>query len=120
MAINVNTVYTTVLTILNKEQRGYLTPFEFNNVANQVQLEVFESTANHQLLYLISAANGGQVVYPENLSELPKYIEEKGFAKPILYESIKTRSLIHLKWIFFLILGLLGFEWFLRRFFGSY
>ena len=85
-----------------------------------VQLEVFESTANHQLLHLISAANGGQVVYPENLSELPKYIEEKGFAKPILYESIKTRSLIHLKWIFFLILGLLGFEWFLRRFFGSY
>ena len=42
MAINVNTVYTTVLTILNKEQRGYLTPYEFNNVANQVQLEVFE------------------------------------------------------------------------------
>ena len=42
MAINVNTVYTTVLTILNKEQRGYLTPFEFNKVANQVQLEIFE------------------------------------------------------------------------------
>lgn len=42
MSINVNTVYTTVLTILNKEQRGYLTPFEFNNVANQVQLEIFE------------------------------------------------------------------------------
>jgi len=42
MAINVNTVYTTVLTILNKEQRGYLTPYEFNNVANQVQLEIFE------------------------------------------------------------------------------
>ena len=42
MAINVNTVYTTVLTILNKEQRGYLTPFEFNKVANQVQLQIFE------------------------------------------------------------------------------
>ena len=42
MAINVNTVYTTVLSILNKEQRGYLTPFEFNNVANQVQLDIFE------------------------------------------------------------------------------
>ena len=42
MAINVNTVYNTVLTILNKEQRGYLTPFEFNKVANQVQLEIFE------------------------------------------------------------------------------
>ena len=42
MAINVNTVYTTVLSILNKEQRGYLTPFEFNKLAVQVQLEVFE------------------------------------------------------------------------------
>jgi hypothetical protein len=43
MAINVNTVYNTVLTILNKEQRGYLTPYEFNKVANQVQLEIFEN-----------------------------------------------------------------------------
>ena len=43
MAINVNTVYQTVLLILNKEQRGYMTPQEFNNVATQVQLEVFEN-----------------------------------------------------------------------------
>jgi len=43
MAINVNTVYTTVLTILNKEQRGYLTPYEFNKLGTQVQLEIFES-----------------------------------------------------------------------------
>jgi hypothetical protein len=43
MAINVNTVYTTVLSILNKEQRGYMTPDEFNKLATQVQLEVFES-----------------------------------------------------------------------------
>jgi len=43
MAINVNTVYQTVLLILNKEQRGYMTPQEFNSVATQVQLEVFEN-----------------------------------------------------------------------------
>ena len=42
MAINVNTVYTTVLSILNKEQRGYLTPDEFNKIGTQVQLEIFE------------------------------------------------------------------------------
>ena len=41
MALNVNTVYTTVLSILNKEQRGYLTPYEFNQIATQVQLEIF-------------------------------------------------------------------------------
>ena len=43
MAINVNEVYTTVLSILNKEQRGYITPYEFNKIATQVQLEIFES-----------------------------------------------------------------------------
>ena len=42
MAINVNTVYQTVLLILNKEKRGYMTPTEFNSVATQVQLEIFE------------------------------------------------------------------------------
>jgi len=42
MAINVDTVYKTVLLILNKEQRGYMTPDEFNKIATQVQLEIFE------------------------------------------------------------------------------
>jgi hypothetical protein len=39
--VDVNTVYRTVLLILNKEQRGYLTPDEFNSTAAQVQLEIF-------------------------------------------------------------------------------
>jgi hypothetical protein len=43
MAINVDTVYKTVLLILNKEQRGYMTPDEFNKTATQVQLEIFEN-----------------------------------------------------------------------------
>jgi hypothetical protein len=36
MAVNVDTVYKTVLYILNKEQRGYMTPDEFNKVGQQV------------------------------------------------------------------------------------
>jgi len=43
MAVNVNTVYQTVLYVLNKEQRGYVTPAEFNSLAVQVQNEIFES-----------------------------------------------------------------------------
>ena len=51
MAVNVDIVYKTVLLILNKEQRGNMTPDEFNKVATQVQLEIFESyfdTLNQQ------------------------------------------------------------------------
>ena len=42
MAISVDTVYQRVQSILNKENRGYLTPQEFNLFANQAQLEIFE------------------------------------------------------------------------------
>ena len=40
--VNINNVYQTVLTIINKENRGYLTPDEFNRLANIAQLEIFE------------------------------------------------------------------------------
>jgi len=41
--VNVNTVYKTVLYILNKEQRGFITPDEFNTLGTQVQREIFEA-----------------------------------------------------------------------------
>ena len=41
--VNINTVYTTVLYILNKEQRGYVTPAEFNSLSTLVQEEIFDS-----------------------------------------------------------------------------
>ena len=42
MSINVDKVYQRVLSIVRKEQRGYITPQEFNLFANQVQLDTFE------------------------------------------------------------------------------
>ena len=41
MAVNINTVYQKVLALANKEQRGYITPQEFNLFADQAQLEIF-------------------------------------------------------------------------------
>ena len=42
MAISVDTVYQRVLALANKEQRGYITPQEFNLIAQQAQMEIFE------------------------------------------------------------------------------
>ena len=42
MAVNINTVYQRVLAIINKEQRGFVSPVEFNLFANQVQMDIFE------------------------------------------------------------------------------
>ncbi len=43
MAVSVDTVYQRVLALANKEQRGYITPQEFNLLANQAQMSIFES-----------------------------------------------------------------------------
>ena len=40
--VNIDTVYQRVLALANKEQRGYITPQEFNLYANQAQQEIFE------------------------------------------------------------------------------
>ena len=40
--VSIDDVYQRVLAIANKEQRGYITPLEFNLLANQAQLSVFE------------------------------------------------------------------------------
>ena len=40
--VNIDTVYQTVQALVNKEQRGYLTPQEFNLFANQAQADIFE------------------------------------------------------------------------------
>tara|TARA_R100001463_G_scaffold108127_1_gene162664 strand:+ start:6243 stop:6992 length:750 start_codon:yes stop_codon:yes gene_type:complete len=50
--INVDDVYKTVLLILNKEQRGYMTPDEFNKIGAQVQNEIFEGYFNDVNQYL--------------------------------------------------------------------
>ena len=69
--MNVNTVYQTVLSILNKEQRGYLTPFEFNTIATQVQLEVFEKYFEDLNMQLRIPQNDSEYV------DRVKTIEEK-------------------------------------------
>jgi len=40
--VSIDTVYQRVLALANKEQRGYITPQEFNLFANQVQMDIFE------------------------------------------------------------------------------
>jgi hypothetical protein len=42
MAVSIDTVYQKVLAMANKEQRGYITPQEFNLFADYAQMDIFE------------------------------------------------------------------------------
>lgn len=85
-----------------------------------IQIELVETTADHALLRLLSDQSGGDLLYPEQLVELPQRLQDRGTVKPVLYQTVRTESVLNLKWIFALLLFLLTAEWFLRRYFGAY
>ena len=71
--VNIDTVYQRVLAIANKEQRGYITPQEFNLFANQAQMDIFE-----QYFYDVnqfSRAPGNETEYSDMLDLLNEKID---------------------------------------------
>ena len=69
MAISVDRVYQTVLAIANKEQRGYITPQEFNLFANQAQNEIFEQYFHDLKLFLRIPGNKTVTSDPREMIE---------------------------------------------------
>ena len=86
----------------------------------QIQLEKYATTANHNVLQLISNEFGGQLVYPNGISSLAEMIKSKHSVKSIMYQSTRNKSLINVRWILGLLILLLALEWFFRKYFGGY
>ena len=72
MAVNIDTVYQRVLAMANKEQRGYITPQEFNLHANQAQMNIFEQYF-YDIHQFQATQKGNHTVYADMLT----IIEEK-------------------------------------------
>ena len=71
--VNIDTVYQRVLAIANKEQRGYVTPQEFNLYANQAQMDIFE-----QYFYDLSQYNripGNDTTYSDQIDLINEKID---------------------------------------------
>ncbi len=68
--VNIDTVYQKVLTLANKEQRGYITPQEFNLMADKAQMEIFENYFHDmKMAYLKPKNDSGYSDEKEILSE---------------------------------------------------
>ena len=74
MAISVNSVYRTVLSIINKEGRGYLTPEQFNKIGAQVQLDLLEKSFFD---YNRAMNRKKRFVVNDEYGDLPRNIKEK-------------------------------------------
>lgn len=84
------------------------------------ELESYVTTADHRLLQSLASAYGGAVYYPGEMDALTQHILSHDRIKPVLYSSSINQPLIHMRWLFFAFLVLLGLEWFVRRYLGGY
>ncbi len=83
--VNIDTVYQKVLAIANKEQRGYITPQEFNLFADHAQMDIFE-----QYFYDINQFGrlpGNSTEYSDMLTLLEEKIAIFKNIKLLFYQS---------------------------------
>jgi TATA-box binding protein (TBP) (component of TFIID and TFIIIB) len=76
-------------------------------------------TADFNLLKKLATNTGGEFY---NSTELTKVVADikANKAKSIIHSEYTFNPLINLKWFFFLLLTLIGTEWFLRKYLGAY
>ena len=71
--VNIDTVYQRVLALANKEQRGYITPQEFNLFANQAQMDIFEQYFYDRAQF--GRLPGNKTMYADPIDILEEKIE---------------------------------------------
>ena len=93
---------------------------EYRFAVQAFDIETNNIKADYSLMNTIALQHNAQMLHYTNVDQLSNMILQDGRLKPVFKEFVKTNSLIHLKWILALIVGLLAVEWFLRKFFGGY
>ena len=85
-----------------------------------LNVEAVNIQANFPMLFQLAHENGGAMFLPDSLDRLISNLKLDKNIKAISFSTKDITDLIELKWLFFIIIGLLSLEWFLRKFFGSY
>jgi hypothetical protein len=80
--------------------------------------EFTNTTADHSLLFNISKKTGGQLFYPNQISDLQKKLLENENIKTLVHEQKQVNDFINLKVLFFILLIFLSLEWFIRKYNG--
>jgi len=85
-----------------------------------MQLEAFNTVADHQLLFQLSEKSGGEMFYSSQMELLGETLASNNQLKPMMFATYKTESLINLWWLLAVFAGILSLEWFIRKYEGGY
>lgn len=106
--------YSAAATIKNKNE---VSGGEFT--IKSLQLEALNNTADHNLLRQLSKKTDGKFFTMSQTAALKKAVLDT--RKPnVLHSSEEIQEMIHLKWIFFVLMALATLEWVMRKYQGSY
>jgi len=103
---------TTVLNDKTEEVNGQF-------LVKSQNIEAQNLTADFNLLRRLSKETGGKFYLSDQVSLLTSDLE-RSKAASLIHSEETFNQLINLKWVFFLLLGLITTEWFLRKYLGSY
>ena len=97
----------------NLEEKG-------NFSIKEIKIESASLKADHNLLYQLAEQSGGELIYSLDAKTFADLIRSREDVASISYTTEEVKDIINLKWIFFVLLGLIGLEWFIRKYQGAY
>ncbi len=89
-------------------------------LVREVKRELLNLTADHRLLNNISENTNGRFFNPKALNELSDELLNRKDIVSVVYQEKTFSDFIDYKWLFILIIVLLTFEWFVRKYQGGY
>ena len=89
-------------------------------LVKEVKKELLDLSANHRILNQLAENTNAGFYTPKEISLLEKDLFNKEDIVSVVYQEKAFDDLIDYKWIFFLLIGLLSLEWFVRKFQGGY
>jgi hypothetical protein len=86
----------------------------------ELQLEASNTEADHQVLFQLAKRTNGEMIDASNVLSIVEKINAREDISSVSYMNEEVEDIINLKWIFFVLLGLLSIEWFIRKRGGAY
>lgn len=83
-----------------------------------LQTEALLTRANFNLLRNLAAEANGNFYTEKDWEKLGQDLLNNNNLKPVIYETEELKELLNQKWIFFLLIGFLSLEWFIRKWNG--
>jgi hypothetical protein len=84
-------------------------------IITPLNLELMNTTADHNLLYRLARSHDGSMVYPKAMDRLAGMIIGREDMRPVSYTQKRYADLAGNLWVFLLILALIAAEWFIRK-----